>query len=71
MSDNGRHPLVKQFCFYARVFLKFFGKVFLTREEVYNENSGETQPIQVFVKPDYYNSEFDLNGKNKGNDKTA
>lgn len=54
-----------------RVNWKFFGKVFLTREEVYNENSGETQSIQVFVKPDYYNSEFDLNGKNKGNDKTA
>lgn len=54
-----------------RVNWKFFGKVFLTREEVYNENSGETQAIQVCVKPDYYNSEFDLNGKNKGNDKTA
>lgn len=54
-----------------RVNWKFLGKVFLTREEVYNENSGETQAIQVFVKSDYYNSEFDLNGKNKGNDKTA
>lgn len=43
-----------------RVNWKLFGKVFLTREEVYNENSGETQAIQVFVKPDYYNSEFDL-----------
>lgn len=54
-----------------RVNWKCFGKVFLTREEVYNENSGETQAIQVFVKPDYYNSEFDLNGKNKGNEKKA
>lgn len=50
-----------------RVNWKILGKVFLTREEIYNETAGETQAIQVFVKPDYYNSEFDLNGKNKDN----
>lgn len=50
-----------------RVNWKIFGKVFLTREEIYNETAGETQAIQVFVKPDHYNSEFDLNGKNKDN----
>lgn len=52
-----------------RINWKFFGKVFLSREEIYNENSGETQAIQVFVNPDYYNSEFNLNVKNEDNRK--
>lgn len=51
-----------------RVNWKFFGKVFLTREEIYNEKSGDAQAVQIYVKADYYNSEFDL-GKNEDNNK--
>lgn len=51
--------------FIKRTNYKIFGKIFLTKEEIYNENSGETQSIQVFVNPDYYNAEFKTNGKDR------
>lgn len=44
-----------------------FGKTFLHHEVIYHENSGETQGIQITVRPDYYNSEFKVNDKNKNN----
>lgn len=52
-----------------RTNFKVLGKVLFSREEVYNENSGDMQAIQVMVKPDYYNAEFELNGKNKDDNK--
>ncbi len=53
--------------FIKRTNYKLFGKTILSKEEIYNENSGETQAIQVYVRPDYYNSEFKINDENKNN----
>lgn len=42
---------------------KIFGKVILTKEEIYNEQSSEGEAYQINISQDYYNQEFKDNGK--------
>lgn len=44
---------------------KFLGKVLFTKEEICSDIQYEGQIYQINVNKDYYNSEFDLNKKDK------
>lgn len=45
----------------------FFRFNLFTKTEIYSELSGEekARPIQVFLKPDYYDKEFDISKDKK------
>ena len=44
--------------------IKLFGKVILTKEEIYTETSSEGEPFKIVVNQDYFNKEFKLDENN-------
>lgn len=49
----------------------FLGVNILTKTETYSEVSAEGEPFKIIVNQDYFNKEFDINGKNEGNNQKS
>lgn len=48
-----------------------FGINVLTKTETYSEASTEGEPFKIIVNQEYFNKEFDINGKNEGNNQKS
>lgn len=46
---------------------KLFGKLIFTKEESYVEKEFEDEELKVYITPDYFNNEFDIEKKKKDN----
>lgn len=44
---------------------KLFGKLIFTKEESYAEKDFEDEELKVYITPDYFNNEFDIEKKKK------
>ena len=58
-------PLQEHINFVKITNFKLFGKVILTKEEIYTETSSEGEPFKIIVNQDYFNKEFKIDKQNK------